>query len=58
MTKTGASKIKNDLGGEFAVTFREGLAKTVDWYLANQEWLDNVLSGDYAKYYDLQYKNR
>ncbi len=53
-----ASKIKNELDWEPSVTFEEGLAKTVDWYLDNQEWLDNVLSGDYAKYYDQQYKQR
>ena len=40
------------------MTFKEGLARTVDWYLTNQDWLDNVLSGDYAKYYDKQYKER
>ncbi len=53
-----ASKIKRELDWEPTVTFREGLEKTVDWYLANQQWLDNVLSGDYSKYYDQQYKKR
>ena len=53
-----ASKISRELGWEPTVTFREGLEKTVDWYLANQPWLDNVLSGDYSKYYDQQYKER
>ena len=53
-----AGKIKDELDWEPTVTFREGLEKTVDWYLANQDWLDNVLSGDYSKYYDQQYKNR
>jgi dTDP-glucose 4,6-dehydratase len=53
-----ASKIKEDLGWEPTVTFEEGLARTVDWYLTNQDWLDNVLSGDYSKYYDRQYKDR
>lgn len=53
-----ASKIKRELGWEPTVTFRVGLEKTVDWYLANQQWLDNVLSGDYSKYYDQQYKER
>jgi dTDP-glucose 4,6-dehydratase len=53
-----ASKIKRELGWAPTVTFREGLEKTVDWYLANQAWLDNVLSGDYAKYYDQQYRDR
>lgn len=53
-----ASKIERELGWKPEVTFREGLEKTVDWYLANQDWLDNVLSGDYSKYYDQQYKER
>jgi dTDP-glucose 4,6-dehydratase len=53
-----ASKIKNELGWEPSVTFREGLAMTVDWYLSNQEWMDHVLSGDYSNYYELQYKKR
>ena len=53
-----ASKIKRQLNWEPTVTFRIGLEKTVDWYLTNQDWLDNVLSGDYAKYYDKQYKER
>jgi len=53
-----ASKIKRQLNWEPTVTFRIGLEKTVDWYLANQDWLNNVLSGDYAKYYDRQYKER
>jgi dTDP-glucose 4,6-dehydratase len=53
-----ASKIERELGWRPTVTFREGLEKTVDWYLSNQTWLDNVLSGDYSKYYDQQYKQR
>ena len=38
--------------------FEEGIEKTVRWYLDNQEWLDNVTSGDYQRYYDNMYKNR
>jgi dTDP-glucose 4,6-dehydratase len=53
-----ASKINRELGWEPTVTFRVGLEKTVDWYLANQQWLDNVLSGDYTKYYNQQYRER
>lgn len=53
-----ATKIKEDLDWEPGVTFRVGLEKTVDWYLSNQQWLDHVLSGDYANYYDQQYKQR
>ena len=50
-----ASKIKTELGWSPSVTFEEGLEKTIDWYLSNQEWLKNVTSGDYQKYYDDQY---
>ncbi len=53
-----ASKINRELDWEPNVTFSVGLEKTVDWYLANQQWLDNVLSGDYSKYYARQYKER
>ena len=53
-----ASKIKNDLGWEPSITFEEGLAKTVDWYLENQEWLDHVTSGAYQHYYEDQYAER
>jgi len=51
-----ASKINKELGWEPSVTFEEGLAKTIDWYLANEEWLTHVTSGDYQKYYKKQYK--
>lgn len=50
-----ASKIHKELGWEPSVTFEEGLSKTIDWYLDNDEWLKNVTSGAYKKYYDLQY---
>ncbi|RAJ14168.1 dTDP-glucose 4,6-dehydratase [Arenibacter echinorum] len=50
-----ATKINTELGWEPSVTFEEGLAKTIDWYLANQDWLDHVTSGDYQKYYEKQY---
>jgi len=53
-----SSKLQNELGWKPSVTFETGLAKTVDWYLANQEWLDHVTSGDYQKYYDNQYYKR
>tara|TARA_R110002020_G_scaffold336426_4_gene551790 strand:+ start:57733 stop:58782 length:1050 start_codon:yes stop_codon:yes gene_type:complete len=52
-----ASKIRNELGWEPSVTFEEGLEKTIDWYLANEEWLKNVTSGKYQKYYKKQYLN-
>ncbi len=53
-----ASKINKELGWIPSVTFEEGLAQTIDWYLANEEWLNNVTSGDYKKYYDEMYTNR
>lgn len=51
-----ASKIKNELNWEPSLQFEEGLEKTVDWYLKNQEWLDNVTSGNYQHYYNKQYQ--
>jgi len=53
-----ATKIKNDLGWEPSLQFEEGLENTLDWYLANEAWLDNVTSGAYRNYYDEQYKKR
>ncbi|MGL5959915.1 MAG: dTDP-glucose 4,6-dehydratase [Bacteroidales bacterium] len=50
-----ASKIAQELGWKPTVTFEQGLEKTVDWYLSNDQWLTNVVSGDYAKYYEEQY---
>ena len=46
-----SSKLKNELGWEPSLQFEEGIEKTVKWYLENQEWLDNVTSGDYQVYY-------
>ena len=45
-------------GWEPSLQFEEGIEKTVRWYLDNQEWMDNVTSGDYQKYYDSMYKGR
>ncbi len=53
-----ASKIKRELGWEPETDFHTGLRKTVRWYLNNQDWLKNIISGDYLKYYERQYKNR
>ena len=53
-----ATKLKNDLGWMPSVTFEEGLDKTVDWYLENEEWLNNVTSGNYKQYYESQYTKR
>ena len=50
-----ASKINTELGWKPSVTFEQGLARTVDWYLANEDWLNNVTSGAYKKYYEQQY---
>lgn len=50
-----ATKIKDELGWEPSLQFEEGMEKTVDWYLANQEWLEHITSGDYQSYYDNQY---
>lgn len=51
-----ATKLKDELGWVPSLQFEEGLRKTVDWYLANVEWLANVTSGDYAKYYSEHYQ--
>ena len=53
-----ATKIDKDLGWKPSLTFEEGLELTVDWYLENGEWLDNVTSGNYKNYYENQYQNR
>jgi len=50
-----ATKIKDELGWIPSITFEEGLEKTVDWYLSNTEWMENVTSGDYEKYYHEKY---
>lgn len=52
-----ASKINAELGYKPSVTFEEGLSITIDWFLNNQEWLNNVTSGDYMKYYSSQYSS-
>jgi dTDP-glucose 4,6-dehydratase len=51
-----ASKINKELGWSPSVTFEEGLSKTIDWYLNNKEWLNNITSGEYQNYYKQQYK--
>lgn len=51
-----ANKINTELGWAPSVTFEQGLERTIDWYLSNEEWLKNVTSGNYQKYYDQQYK--
>lgn len=53
-----ATKIKNELGWEPSLQFEEGIELTIEWYLENTEWLENVTSGDYQKYYQEQYVKR
>lgn len=51
-------KLQRELGWEPSLQFEEGIEKTVRWYLDNQEWMDNITSGDYERYYEEMYKNR
>jgi dTDP-glucose 4,6-dehydratase len=53
-----ATKLNRELGWAPSLQFEEGLEKTVDWYLANEDWIDDVTSGNYQKYYDDQYVKR
>ena len=52
------TKIKNDLGWYPETMFAEGIVKTIKWNLDNQEWVKEVTSGDYQKYYEQMYSNR
>jgi dTDP-glucose 4,6-dehydratase len=53
-----STKLQRELAWTPSLQFEEGIVKTVRWYLANEEWLNNVISGDYEKYYDGQYVKR
>jgi dTDP-glucose 4,6-dehydratase len=53
-----SSKLTRELEWQPSLQFEEGLEKTVDWYLANEQWLNNITSGDYQKYYEEQYTKR
>ena len=53
-----STKLQRELGWEPSLQFEEGIEKTVRWYLDNQDWLDNVTSGDYQNYYDTMYNHR
>lgn len=53
-----SKKLQDELGWTPSLKFEEGLEKTVDWYLNNQTWLDNVTSGNYSNYYEQQYSKR
>jgi dTDP-glucose 4,6-dehydratase len=50
-----STKLQNELGWKPSLQFEEGLEKTVDWYLTNTDWLNNVTSGNYQHYYEQQY---
>ena len=53
-----STKLQKELNWVPSLQFEEGLEKTIDWYLANTEWMENVTSGDYQSYYEKQYQNR
>jgi dTDP-glucose 4,6-dehydratase len=53
-----STKLKTELGWEPSLQFEEGLEKTIQWYLDNQQWVENVTSGDYKKYYEQMYGQR
>lgn len=53
-----ASKLKNELGWEPSLQFEEGLSKTIQWYLNNQDWLNEIVNGHYQNYYNEQYNKR
>lgn len=53
-----AGKIINELDWQPSVSFEEGINRTIDWYLNNSDWLTNIVSGDYQKYYEFMYQNR
>jgi dTDP-glucose 4,6-dehydratase len=53
-----ATKLQKELGWMPSLQFEEGIRKTIDWYLENQSWLDEVTSGNYLKYYEEQYQKR
>jgi len=53
-----ATKIMNDLGWKPSLQFEEGMGKTIDWYLDNKAWIEQITSGEYQKYYDDLYANK
>ena len=52
------TKLQKELGWEPSLQFEEDIEKTVRWYLDNQEWMDNITSGEYEKYYEEMYKGK
>ena len=53
-----STKLQKELGWEPSLQFEEGIKRTVNWYLENEEWMNNITSGEYEKYYEEMYKNR
>lgn len=53
-----STKLKNELDWKPSLQFEEGIEETVRWYLDNQEWIDNIASGEYKKYYEKMHKGR
>jgi dTDP-glucose 4,6-dehydratase len=53
-----SSKLRHELGWEPSLSFEEGLRRTVDWYIANEDWLQHVVNGEYENYYERQYRQR
>ena len=53
-----SSKLQRELGWVPSLQFEEGLEKTVEWYLANEEWMENIINGEYQNYYKKQYEER
>ena len=52
------TKIRNELGWYPETTFEDGIEKTIKWYLENRQWWENIINGDYVKYYERMYKDR
>jgi len=53
-----STKLSNELGWKPSLQFEEGITKTIDWYMNNQEWMDNITSGDYQEYYRKMYADK
>lgn len=52
------TKITTELGWQPEYTFEQGIQETIEWYLQNLEWVENVTSGEYVKYYEMMYENK
>ena len=53
-----ATKLKEELNWVPSLQFEEGIRNTIEWYLVNEEWMNNITSGEYEKYYEKQYTTR